>query len=152
MQMQLKLLVFIAVHQKMKSYSELIRYSTFEERLEYLKLYGQVGVDTFGHDRYLNQALYHSYDWKKIRNAVIIRDNSCDLAIPGYEIIDHGIIHHINPITIEDVLERRPKVFDLDNLILVSHNTHNIIHYGFENKNPMHVVIERTKNDTIPWR
>ena len=150
--MQLKLLVFIVVIQKMKSYNELIRYSTYEERLEYLKVFSKVGLDTFGHDRYLNQVLYHCPEWKKVRNQVISRDKGCDLALNGYEIQSHAIVHHINPITIEDVLERKPNVFDLNNLVLVSNKTHNAIHYGNIGESPMPKIIERTKNDTIPWR
>lgn len=136
----------------MKSYNELIQYPTYEERLEYLKVYSKVGFDTFGYDRYLNQALYHCGEWKRVRNQVIIRDKACDLGVEGYEIPNHIIIHHINPITIEDVLERRPCVFDLNNLISTSNRTHNAIHYGGEGESPISKVIERRQNDTIPWR
>ena len=136
----------------MKSYSEAIRYSTYEDRLEYLKLYCQVGYETFGFDRYLNQELYKCSDWRNIRNKVILRDKGCDLAVEGYEIPTHAIVHHINPITLEDIINRNPIVFDLDNLILVSHKTHNSIHYGFKNSSPIERIIERKINDTIPWR
>lgn len=151
MLMQLELSVFTVVIQKMKSYSECIQYPTYEERLEYLKIFGSVGFDTFGYDRYLNQALYRCSEWKRTRNNIIIRDKSCDLAVDGYEIIVKGIVHHINPITIEDILERRPIVFDPDNLIFCSLATHNAIHYGGEGSNP-NLVVERRMNDTIPWR
>lgn len=151
MQMQLKPSVFTAVTQKMKSYSECIQYPTYEERLEYLKVFGSVGFDTFGYDRYLNQALYHCAEWKRVRNNIIIRDKSCDLAVDGYEIITKGVIHHINPITVEDVLERRPIVFDPNNLIFCSLATHNAIHYGGAGSNP-NLIVERKMNDTIPWR
>lgn len=134
-----------------KTYSELITLPTFEERFNYLKLGGAVGESTFGFDRYLNQNLYKSQEWKSVRNKVIIRDNGCDLACEGYEIYGKVLIHHINPITVEDIINRNPIIFDLDNLITTIHNTHNAIHYGDENlliKGP----IERTKNDTIPWK
>lgn len=134
-----------------KTYSELITLPTYEERFNYLKLEGVVGEMTFGFDRYLNQKLYTSQEWKTVRNLVIVRDNGCDLACEGYEIYGKILIHHINPITVEDVINRNPIIFDLENLISTTHNTHNAIHYGDENlliKGP----IERTKNDTIPWR
>lgn len=134
-----------------KSYSVVILLPTLEERFEYLKLKGKVGAETFGYDRYLNQVLYHDPEWRRIRNDVIIRDNGCDLGVEGHEIHGRILIHHINPITIDDVKLRRYCVFDLDNLICTSHNTHNAIHYGDANllpKNP----IERKPNDTCPWR
>lgn len=134
-----------------KSYSAVILLPTLEERFEYLKLKGTVGAETFGYDRYLNQILYHDPEWRRIRNDVIIRDNGCDLGVEGYEIHGRILVHHINPITIEDVKLRHYCVFDLDNLICTSHDTHNAIHYGDANllpKNP----IERKPNDTCPWR
>lgn len=134
-----------------KSYSAVMLLPTLEERFEYLKLKGKVGAETFGYDRYLNQVLYHDPEWRHIRNDVIIRDNGCDLGVDGHEIHGRILIHHINPITIDDVKFRRYCVFDLDNLICTSHNTHNAIHYGDANllpKNP----IERKPNDTCPWR
>lgn len=134
-----------------KTYSELITLPTYEERFNYLKLEGVVGEMTFGFDRYLNQKLYTSQEWKTVRNQVIVRDNGCDLACEGYEIYGKILIHHINPIMVEDIINRNPIIFDLENLISTTHNTHNAIHYGDENlliKGP----IERTKNDTIPWR
>ena len=139
------------VNSGIKSYSVVILLPTLEERFEYLKLKGTVGAETFGYDRYLNQVLYHDPEWRRIRNDVIIRDNGCDLGVEGHEIHGRILIHHINPITIEDVKLRRYCVFDLDNLICTSHNTHNAIHYGDANllpKNP----IERKPNDTCPWR
>lgn len=133
-----------------KTYSELIAFNTRLERLEYLMLFGRVGEDTFGHSRYLNQAFYKSDEWKQIRNKVIIRDNGCDLGLDGYQ-IENGIIHHINPITREDILERRPCLFDLDNLILVSKKTHDIIHYAFSLDGIDDSVILREPNDTKLW-
>lgn len=135
----------------MKSYTELSKLKTFEERFKYLQLNGMVGSDTFGFDRYLNQALYSSKEWKEARNKVIIRDNCCDLGVDGYEINSRPLIHHINPITEEQIINRDPIIFDLDNLITVTHKTHNAIHYGTDseyNRKP----IERTKGDTTPWR
>ena len=134
-----------------KTYSELITIPTFEERFEYLQLKGSVGKDTFGYDRYLNQVLYRSSEWKRLRNKIIIRDCGCDLACDGYDIYDKVLIHHLNPITVEDVLARSRKVFDPDNLVCVSHNTHNAIHYGDMDLLVTGPII-RTKNDTCPWR
>lgn len=136
---------------EIKTYSELITIPTFIERFRYLKLSGQVGVDTFGHDRYLNQMLYSSPEWKRFRRDIILRDNGCDLAHDDYEIYGKIMIHHINPITAEDIVLRDPKIFDPNNAISTSMITHNAIHYGDENllfKEP----IERTPNDTCLWR
>lgn len=134
-----------------KTYSELITIPTFEERFEYLQLKGSVGKDTFGYDRHLNQVLYRSPEWKRLRNQIIIRDCGCDLACEGYDINSKVLIHHLNPITVEDVLARSRKVFDPDNLVCVSHNTHNAIHYGDVDLLVTGPII-RTKNDTCPWR
>ena len=134
-----------------RTYSELITITTFEERFEYLQLKGSVGKDTFGYDRYLNQVLYHSPEWKRLRNQIIIRDGGCDLACDGYDIYGKVLIHHLNPITVEDVLARSRKVFDPDNLVCVSHSTHNAIHYGDVDLLVTGPII-RTKNDTCPWR
>lgn len=134
-----------------KTYSELIAIPTFEERFEYLRLKGSVGKDTFGYDRYLNQVLYRSPEWKRLRNQIIIRDDGCDLACDGYDVYGKVLIHHLNPITVEDVLARSRKVFDPDNLVCVSHNTHNAIHYGDVDL-LVTGPITRTKNDTCPWR
>lgn len=134
-----------------RTYSELITIPTFEERFEYLQLKGSVGKDTFGYDRYLNQVLYRSPEWKRLRNQIIIRDGGCDLACDGYDIYGKVLIHHLNPITVEDVLARSRKVFDPDNLVCVTHNTHNAIHYGDADLLVTGPII-RTKNDTCPWR
>ena len=134
-----------------RTYSELITIPTFEERFEYLQLKGSVGKDTFGYDRYLNQVLYRSPEWKRLRNQIIIRDGGCDLACDGYDIYGKVLIHHLNPITVEDVLARSRKVFDPDNLVCVSHSTHNAIHYGDVDLLVTGPII-RTKNDTCPWR
>ncbi|MBO5887477.1 MAG: hypothetical protein J6Q60_05600 [Bacteroidaceae bacterium] len=134
-----------------KCYSELITIPTFIERYRYLKIGGRVGGDTFGHDRYLNQILYHSGEWIDFRDEIIIRDNGCDLAHPEFELRDRILIHHINPITVEDVLRRDPKIFDPENVISTCLNTHNAIHYGDESR-LMLLPITRTRNDTCPWR
>lgn len=134
-----------------KTYTELIIIPTYEGRFEYLKLKGSVGNETFGFDRYLNQALYNSPEWKRLRRDIIIRDNGCDLAHSDYIIHGRILIHHINPIRMEDIVNRSSIVFDHENLICVSHNTHNAIHYGDANL-LVTGPIERTTNDTCPWR
>lgn len=134
-----------------KSYSKMLTFPTLEERFRYLELKGSVGKDTFGYDRYLNQILYHSGEWKSFRNDIIIRDNGCDLACEGHEIHKRILVHHINPITVEDVLNRNPKVFDPENVVCVSHMTHNAIHYGDENL-LITAPVERSQNDTCPWK
>lgn len=134
-----------------RTYSELITLPTFEERFNYLKLKGQVGKDTFGFDRWLNQIFYRDQEWKSVRDYVIVRDNGCDLGVDGYEINGRILVHHMNPITKEDILERSKYLLDPEFLISTIHNTHNAIHYGDEDlliKTP----IERTKNDTCPWK
>lgn len=135
-----------------RTYSELIILPTFEDRYEYLKLNGKIGEETFGFDRYINQQLYQrSQKWKSIRDKVIIRDNGCDLSMEGYEIWGKIIIHHMNPITIEDIERESDFVFNPEYLISTSLNTHNAIHYGDENL-LIKAPIERTKYDTCPWR
>lgn len=136
---------------KIKTYSELITFLTFEDRFEYLQLKGTVGQETFGFDRYLNQILYNSKEWKYLRNEIIVRDNGCDLALEGFEIHGRILIHHINPITIDDVIKRREMVFDPENLICVTHNTHNAIHYG-DKSLLITGPIKRRANDTCPWK
>lgn len=135
----------------MRTYSELILLPTFEERFEYLKLSGTVGAHTFGSDRYINQLFYTSEVWKKIRREVIIRDNGCDLACEGYEIGDRIIIHHMNPITLEELVHGSSSVVNPEFLICVSYKTHQAIHYGDKNQTPQ-VPVQRHPGDTIPWR
>lgn len=136
----------------MRTYSELITLQTFKERFDYLKLDGAVADVTFGFDRYLNQILYKSPEWRKVRDEVIIRDNGFDLGIEGSEIIGHVIVHHMNPISIEDIVQRNPQIFNPEFLISVSHNTHNAIHYGDYDLIPQNELVIRTPNDTSPWR
>ena len=133
------------------AYSELIQIPSFKERFQYCRLSGQVGIDTFGFDRYLNQVLYRSAKWRSLRNQIIIRDNGCDLAHADFPVNKKILIHHLNPITEQDVLNESTVLYDPENLICVSHSTHNAIHYGTEALLPKG-EIERKPNDTCPWR
>lgn len=134
-----------------KTYTELSRLPTYEERYEYLRLGGQVGKDTFGFDRYLNQVFYRSQRWKKIRDEVIIRDGGCDLGVPGYEIHGRIIIHHMNPITLDDIENESDILLNPEYLICTVHNTHNAIHYG-DKRLLVTAPIVRSRNDTCPWK
>lgn len=134
-----------------RTYSELSRLITFEDRYNYLRLDGSVGNETFGFDRYLNQIFYRSQQWKEARDFVIIRDNGCDLGVEGHEIHGKILIHHMNPITIRDIEEGSAFLFDPEYLITTIHNTHNAIHYGDESL-LIKAPVERTRNDTCPWR
>lgn len=134
-----------------KTYSEMLSLPTFIERFEYLKIGGQVGDATFGYDRYLNQILYRTPEWKRFRRDIIIRDMGYDLACDDREIVGKILVHHINPLTIDDVSNLDPKIFDPENVVCVSLDTHNAIHYGDQSllmKDP----VVRTKNDTCPWK
>lgn len=135
-----------------KSYQELISIPDYLERYEYLKLGGSVGELTFNGHRYLNQRFYTSDpEWKKAKRQVILRDNGCDMAHDDYQIGGRIIVHHINPVTIDDLIKRNPIIFDPDNLVCVSHNTHNAIHYG-DSSLLLLPPVERVANDTCPWR
>lgn len=134
-----------------RCYSELIRLPTFKERYNYLKLGGAVGAETFGFDRYLNQTLYRSAEWKCFRNKIILRDNGCDLACDGYEVCGKVLVHHIDPLTIEDVINRSFKIFDPENVICTTLDTHNAIHYGDASLLVLGPV-DRTPYDTCPWK
>lgn len=134
-----------------RTYTELIKLQTFEERFRYLKLVARVGEETFGFDRYLNQQFYHSQEWKSIRNEIIIRDNACDLGITGREMNKGIIIHHMNPITKDDLIHQSDFLLNPDYLICVSKKTHSAIHYGDESL-LFDGLVERSKNDTCPWR
>ena len=135
-----------------RTYSELIWIPTFEERFEYLKLRGNVGVETFGYDRFLNQNFYKSSIWRKIRHEVILRDMGCDLACEGHEIYGKVIIHHMNPITKDDIEESSIYLMNPEYLICVSHDTHQAIHYGDRNLLKEREFIERKPYDTCPWK
>lgn len=134
-----------------RTYSELMKLETFEERYRYLKLTARVGDETFGFDRFLNQAFYHSQEWKSIRNEIIVRDNACDLGIPGRELSKYILIHHMNPITKHDLIHQSGFLLNPEYLICVSRKTHNAIHYGDEGL-LFYELHERSKNDTCPWR
>ena len=134
-----------------RTYSELITLPTFEERYEYLKIGGTVGEETFGFDRYLNQSFYKTKEWLRIRDHVIVRDQGCDLAMIDREIRGKILIHHMNPITKEDIVRRSKYLLDPEYLICTVKNTHDAIHYGDESL-LIKAPIERQKNDTCPWR
>lgn len=135
-----------------RTYLEVSQLKTFEERFEYLRVNSSIGIETFGSDRFLNQILYHDTEWRSVRNRVIIRDSGCDLGILDREISGEPIyIHHLNPITRENVLNRDPCLFDMNNLICCTRRTHNAIHYGDSTK-LIHGLVERKPNDTCPWR
>lgn len=134
-----------------KTYSELITLSTFKERYKYLQLSGAVGEETFGFDRYVNQKFYRSQEWKRVRDFVIIRDNGCDLGVEGYDIHGKILIHHMNPIRIDDIRFLSEYLMNPEYLISTTLSTHNAIHYGDESL-LMAEPIERTPNDTCPWK
>lgn len=137
-----------------KSYSELIRLSSWEERFNYAKLHGTVAGETFGANRYLNQRFYQSDEWKRIKNQIILRDNGCDLGFPGYEVKGKIIVHHLTPIVLDDFFTTGSYdcLLDPENLICVSYETHNAIHYGSDDYIKSREYIERKPNDTCPWR
>ena len=132
-----------------KLYSEMLHFTTFEDRYNYLKLRGVVGTQTFGYERHVNQLLYKSKRWRRLRDDIIIRDNGWDLGCEDYLIPDKMLVHHINPITLEDIENEAPCVFSCSNLITTSLDTHNAIHFGKALKKVEYV--ERTRNDTSPW-
>lgn len=134
-----------------RTYSELIRLSTFEERYRYLRLSGVVGAETFGFDRFINQDFYRSREWKAVRDFVIVRDNGCDLAMEGYDIHGKIIIHHMNPVTIKDIQENSTFLMEPEYLISTTLSTHNAVHYGDESL-LIQEPIKRSKNDTCPWK
>jgi hypothetical protein len=136
--------------QKTRTYRQLRRLPTFIERFEYLSLQGQVGIDTFGFDRWMNQEFYQSYEWKIVRQRIIARDLGCDLGVPGHEIHERLLIHHINPLTPDDLRNGADLALDEDNLITTCHRTHNAIHYGDESLLPR-PVIQRMPGDTKLW-
>ena len=136
---------------RIRTYSELIKIPTFIERYRYLRLSGSVGEETFGYDRYLTQVFYTSAEWKRFRRQIILRDLGCDLGVDGREIGDTIMIHHIEPIAVEDILRRTDLLLDPENAICTSPRTHRAIHYGDESLLLID-PIERRKNDTCPWR
>jgi len=133
-----------------RTYRELRRLRTFEERFRYLSLRGEVGQSTFGFDRYINQQFYTSSQWRHVRNQLIVRDNGCDLGIEGYEIHDRVIVHHMNPMTADDIIDGDERILDPEFLVTTTHLTHNAIHYGDESllRKPF---VERKRGDTRLW-
>ena len=136
-----------------RTYSELVTLPTFDERFEYLRLDGRIGEQTFGFDRYLNQLFYKDKEWLSIRDEVIVRDQGCDLGIEEFELSkgQRILIHHMNPLTKEDIIRRTKFLLDPEYLITTCHRTHTAIHYGDANLLPSKPIV-RTKNDTCPWR
>lgn len=141
----------IPMSMNIKTYSELMLLETFEERFEYLRLNGSVGTETFGFDRVFNQRFYTSQEWKQIRDYIIVRDNGCDLGVDGRVIYGKIFIHHINPILLKDIQTASEFLLNPEYLICTSFETHNAIHYGDANQ-IIKAPIERSKNDTCPWR
>ena len=133
-----------------RSYSELVRHNTFEERYQYLRLFGSVGYETFGFDRWINQQFYRSREWKSARDYVISRDEGCDLAMPGYEIHGELLVHHMNPIVADDIVHGEEWIFDPEYLITTTQRTHNAIHYSNETLMPK-TVLQRSPGDTKLW-
>lgn len=134
-----------------RRYSDLRRLRTFEERYRYLRLQGQIGRETFGFDRHVNQAFYRSSEWKRMRDRVIVRDNGCDLGIEGREIHGRLLVHHMNPMTLDDIRHANDNLFNPDFLITTTHSTHNAIHYGDEELLPR-LHVDRRPGDTTLWR
>ena len=135
-----------------KTYSELSQLETYEERFEYLSLSGQVGQDTFGFDRYLNQQLYKSKEWRRVRDIVILRDMGCDLGMEDYDIFGTIYVHHMNPITTEDITNYSEYLLNPEYLICVTLDTHNAIHYGTNDYINRNRIVTRTPNDHCPWK
>lgn len=142
----------ITIMKTIKRYSELSQLSSFEDRFRYLKLDGQVGVDTFGFDRYMNQQFYKSKEWKDIRDKVIVRDNGCDLGSPDNPIKGKIYIHHMNPLSPDDIENSTENLLNPEYLICVSHATHNALHYGDDSILERNKIVERGPNDTCPWK
>lgn len=136
----------------LKTYTHLSNLKTFEERYEYLKLDGSIGLDTFGFDRYINQKFYTSQEWRHLRDQIIIRDNGCDLGLEPFSIPGKILIHHLNPIKVNDIVEQTSILLNPEFLICVSHETHNAIHYGDKSKLPKYTITQRMPNDTCPWK
>lgn len=134
----------------MKTYSELTRYESFNERYRYLALGGSVGRETFGFDRWINQKFYRSSEWRRLRQEVILRDNGCDLGVEGYDIHDRILVHHMNPITVQHIDDWDELVWNPDYMITTTHQTHNAIHYGDESLLPR-LFVPRTRGDTKLW-
>jgi len=135
-----------------KTYSDLTKLETFKDRFEYLKIGGVIGERTFGGNRYLNQKFYRSREWRKLRDEIIVRDGGCDLALPGYELTWRVTVHHINPVTEQEMLRLAANVLDPENLVCVSYSTHKALHYGQFDLCSDYAVLDRRPNDTCPWK
>lgn len=142
--------LMMSMMMNIRSYSEMSSLQTFDERFDYLKLGGGVGKSTFGFDRYINQQFYTSREWQDVRRYVILRDEGCDLGVVGYEIHTQLLIHHINPMLVDDIIHHAEWIIDPEFLITTTHNTHNAIHYGTDKPYPK-VVIHRSPQDTKLW-
>lgn len=136
---------------RVRTYSEMRVYEGFEERFEYLNLAGEVGSETFGFDRWMNQTFYRSREWRDARDFVIVRDNGCDLGVAGYEVGNDALVHHLNPMTPEDLIQKQEWILDPEYLVLTTKRTHNAIHFGDSSllRKPL---VERRPGDTTPWR
>lgn len=135
-----------------RSYSELTKLKTLKERFNYLSLNGEVGIETFGFDRYLNQKFYSSYEWRTLRDKILIRDNGCEMGLEGYPIGGRILVHHMNPLKERDIVELTDYVMNPDYLVCVSHDLHNALHYGNDEILKRYSVVERKPNDTCPWK
>lgn len=135
-----------------RRYSELCKLTTFDERFDYLSLGGKVSEETFGFDRYLNQVLYRSKEWRELRNHIVVRDNGCEMGLEDFPINGRVIVHHMNPISLKDIDDRIPEIMDPEYLITVSHDLHNAIHYNNKDILKKYTFAERFENDTCPWR
>lgn len=134
---------------KVRTYSEMCEFEAYEDRFEYLVLGGTVGRSTFGFDRHINQSFYHSYEWQNVREYVIARDEGCDLAAHGFDIPDAPLVHHMNPMTSDDIIQHKDWILDAEYLITTSHETHNDIHYG--NRRQPSLSVDREPGDTRLW-
>lgn len=137
-----------------RTYTQLCRYDTVRERFAYLSLAGEVASATFGSNRWLNQEFYRSPQWRRLRHEIIVRDNGCELGLSGFPIPHRGrpTIHHLNPVSVDDIMNNSRSLWDPENLITCSHDTHNAIHYGDESQLPTQAFVERTEDDHIEWR
>lgn len=137
---------------EIRTYTNLSKIKDFMDRFEYLSLKGVVAEETFGFDRYLNQRFYRSREWRQLRSKIIVRDNGCDLGVPGHEIFDHIFIHHMNPLKLDDIVNSTDYLLNPEYLICVSRTTHNAIHFGDKSLIAPSELVERKPNDTCPWR
>lgn len=140
------------MNNKLRSYTELSKLKTFEERLQYASLKGTVGEETFGSNRWINQRFYTSSEWRRVRNKVIVRDMGCDLGVLGHEIHGKIIVHHMNPITVDDIIYKTKYLLDPEFLVCVSFDTHELLTFSDTAHNLPHATTERKPNDTCPWR